>query len=423
MTRKDFGFLVLAGLAGDVALAACSPTNRTFGAGGAGGTTSSSTTSSSTTSSSSSAGTGGTTSSSSSGTGGDASVPDAPPSDAPDDVHDAGCPAGQTMCNGACVDEQTDNANCGGCGLACSTGCSAGRCVVTLATGQTASQAGIVATDANNIYWANGNTILSVPLAGGKITPIAMGQNDPWGLASTGSLIYWANSNGGSSSVASIVSSVTPPLAPSVYTNASGFMGNPGPIAVDATSVYFTDINGGSTYIMKAPSQTSGSAVTLSPGTTEMFGCATDSSYVYFTNFGGGTVQRVSVNGGTPTTIASGQNLPFWIAVDGTNAYWSTHGGTIAMVDKAGMNAPKNLASGQATSGYLAIDKSYVYWTNYQCASDGGTCPSVMKVPIAGGTPITLASSHTGPQGIAVDATSVYWFDTTAGTIMKVTPK
>src|SRR5512142_1283555 len=41
--------------------------------------------------------------------------------------------AGETVCNGTCVDLQTDNANCGGCGLTCSA-CNAGECLVTLAT-------------------------------------------------------------------------------------------------------------------------------------------------------------------------------------------------------------------------------------------------------------------------------------------------
>ncbi len=41
-----------------------------------------------------------------------------------------GCPAGATSCNGACVDTMTDAANCGGCGMACGTGavCMAGVC-------------------------------------------------------------------------------------------------------------------------------------------------------------------------------------------------------------------------------------------------------------------------------------------------------
>jgi hypothetical protein len=40
-----------------------------------------------------------------------------------------------SSCDGSCVDEQTDDANCGGCGVACAGTCTAGVCV--LGMGQT----------------------------------------------------------------------------------------------------------------------------------------------------------------------------------------------------------------------------------------------------------------------------------------------
>jgi hypothetical protein len=55
----------------------------------------------------------------------------------------------------------------------------------------------------------------------------------------------------------------------------------------------------------------------------------------------------------------------------------------------------------------------------------GGT---LMKLPLAGGTPTTLLSGQRSPSGIAVDATSNWtnlgtYSNFTDGSVMKLTPK
>jgi hypothetical protein len=47
----------------------------------------------------------------------------------------------------------------------------------------------------------------------------------------------------------------------------------------------------------------------------------------------------------------------------------------------------------------------------------------VNKVPLSGGTTVTLVSGPAGLAGIAIDASSVYWTNYINGTVMKVTPK
>jgi hypothetical protein len=65
--------------------------------------------------------------------------------------------------------------------------------------------------------------------------------------------------------------------------------------------------------------------------------------------------------------------------------------------------AAQQLASDPATDPFgIVVDGAYVYWTE----EVGGT---VRAVPLAGGTPITLASGLTTPGGMAINGQYVYW--------------
>ena len=126
----------------------------------------------------------------------------------------------------------------------------------------------------------------------------------------------------------------------------------------------------------------------------------------------------ITIDAGTPTTLASSAS-PFGVAVDGTHVYWTdVRGRSVMKVPLAG-GTPVTLASDQEQAFYLAVDATYVYWT---VGIDPG---AVMKVPLEGGTPVTIASGQMNPEEIAVDATSVYWTTFGAlssdktGTIMK----
>ena len=68
--------------------------------------------------------------------------------------------------------------------------------------------------------------------------------------------------------------------------------------------------------------------------------------------------------------------------------------------------APVVLASDQELPEEIAVDATHVYWTTFGFEGKNG---AVMKVPLDGGTPTALASDQDGLTPIAIDAADVYW--------------
>ena len=233
---------------------------------------------------------------------------------------------------------------------------------------------------------------------------------------------------------------------PNVETVASG-QAFPNGIAVDGTSLYWTNNNDGT---IRKMALGGGVPVTLATGQASPWAIAVDGTNVYWTNLGDGTIRKVALGGGVPTTLASGQAGPSGIAVNGTGIYWTNnHGGTVMMSPPAG--GQLILASGQAGPLGIAVNGTGIYWTNNNdgkvmrvaafgavptlvasgpqgansIALDGTSIywttdfpfgsGTIMKVALAGGAPTTLTSGQTDPNGIAVDGTSVYWTDDNRG--------
>jgi hypothetical protein len=108
-------------------------------------------------------------------------------------------------------------------------------------------------------------------------------------------------------------------------------------------------------------------------------------------------------------TTTSNQLLPgtsaLALAVDATSLYYVGTSNDIWQVDTTTL-AKTQLAGGQAGPHALAIDDGYVYWTS----NLGG---AVLRTAKGGSPVIQVLYPAVTPTGIAVDATNVYWSDST----------
>ncbi len=281
-----------------------------------------------------------------------------------------------------------------------------------------------LAVDATSVYWTSGagpNFVSKVGLCGGAITVLSNDTADEnaASIVLEGTNIYWTTSTAirktglGEGSIDVVVA------APS-----------PTSLVSDGTFFYWLNYSQFDGALAKMPID-GGPPTILETRLTQQSRLAVDGTSLYWTEYFPGYVMKTGLSGGAIVTLAAGSMGPDQIVVRGDFVYWTNT--SVGGVFKLGINGgtPYLLAADLSAFG-IAVDDAYVYWTSQSTpCSTTGPCGggTVKKVPIGGGTPITLASNESAPALIAVDSTSVYWTNSlgpkgdTDGSIRKLTPK
>lgn len=188
---------------------------------------------------------------------------------------------------------------------------------------------------------------------------------------------------------------------------------HPAYIAVDATSVYWTDnafdnVSAGQMGSVRRVPLGGGTPVVLATSPYPV-GIAVDAMSVYWSDYSDGTLKKIPLTGGDPVTLVATDGFIDTILVDATSVYYAD-GSFVNSVPLSG-GTPVRLAT---TSAYgspavpaFAVDETSIYFTEPGQVGPAFTDGNVMKVPLDGGTPVMLASI-TNPSGVAVDTTNVY---------------
>jgi sugar lactone lactonase YvrE len=293
-----------------------------------------------------------------------------------------------------------------------------------------------IAVDATNAYWIDDTLgrVNEVPLCGGATTTLvatsSLGSKTlvPDGLAVAGGQVYFTTHDYWNPDPNGDVWRVS--AAGGAPTKLVHDLAFPGPIVVTNDSMLWIDSwQTADGRIMQSALDGSGIAILATSQNTPLALAAGGGSAVWSiagtVQSEGGALFQTSLGGGAIVDgWVVGLANPLAVTVRGASVYWADEGNLAVENSGRVMKAPLDPNAGKpttlATGGRpqgVAVDETNVYWTD-------SASQSVQRVPLAGGTPTTLAKAQVGPLAITVDAANLYWVTIAEGkgegTIMKM---
>ncbi len=168
-----------------------------------------------------------------------------------------------------------------------------------------------------HLYAGTASGVVEVPAAWGAAPPVLVTPGDVQSIAASSSAIVWCSSDHGTISQLAFARAAPLTLASQQTT--------PMRVAVDDTTAYWVAGEYGVDAVVSAPLG-GGPTTVLSSTQNWVVDIAVDASGVYWTDVNLGTVTKLARGATQPIVIAANERGPWAIALDATSVYWTTLG-------------------------------------------------------------------------------------------------
>ena len=329
------------------------------------------------------------------------------------------CSGSAQLCNGACIDYASSPTNCGACGHSCDSGatCTSGKCS-PVRFSPASNNVSSMDANANGVYFstldgtssADSTSLYSCPHTG-------CGATGGYQIA-TGYL-YTAAVMAGSDTVAFTATTGSPynrylyacpitgcPAAPVTLASRDTRSGTILPIGIVGTNAYWAIKYPFDTYVtdLLGGALSGGTPLTISTNSSGWGTVlAVDSTSVYFTDKGTGDIYSCP-NGSTcssPSTVRTAEG-PIILRAYGGKLYWTTYRGMYRCTPSS--CTPETLLSLVQSISELAVDENGFYWIG---PSDG----VVYSCPLSGctGGAAKVGTASSGASNLRVGGSYIYW--------------
>lgn len=283
-----------------------------------------------------------------------------------------------------------------------------------------------IGADSSNVYWSDTTTINSVPISGGSRVILSSLENQANSIAIQDNRLFWVETACCTTGQMGRIKSV-PLQGGQVSVVLDGLTAPNGKLAITSTNLYW--IEGGAELAregrgrVRTVSIPSGAITTVASGFLNSarppFVIVGQSIYVADV----GSIKKLPIDGGFPEILYSmgiDQSTVGHIndiTSDGSYIYWTEDiASAVRRMSLSGGPVTTLSTATSAHAGKIAVASGSVYWLDD--LSTAGY--SLRKLPVAGGTLSTIATSIQSPTGLEVDADNAYFAEHDTGDIRKV---